>query len=152
MNILTDVRKALVERLATITVANGYRTNVGGSVESGWFNEVVKDGQVTAGGMVVVQKAKGMVPQKGPLALKMFPGFHVIGAVSAGLDAYEDAIEDIELDLLRCLMPAHGEAMDWLPTGAPTLTVGSPEPFPPGKGLPAATVLIPIHITTFVEA
>lgn len=68
------------------------------------------------------------------------------------MDGYEDAIEAIELDLLRCLMPAQGVALDWLPAGAPTLSVGAPEPFPPGEGMPAATVLIPIHITTFVEA
>ena len=52
-NILTEVRKALVKRLETISTANGYLTNVGSNVKSGWFNEVVKDGDVSASGQVV---------------------------------------------------------------------------------------------------
>ena len=75
-----------------------------------------------------------------------------IGAVTAGLDGYEEAIEDIELDLLQCLTPTEGVPPEWLPKMAPNLTVGAPEPVPPGEGLPAATVLIPIHIITFVDS
>lgn len=150
MNILTEVRQAIIDRLGTISVANGYRTNVGYNVKSGWFNEVIAK-TPASDGLLVVQKAKGLAPQTGPAALKLFPGFHVIGAVDGGLDAYEEAVEDIEHDLLRCLMPTHGVRVDWLPIGAPTLAVGAPEPFPPGNGLVAATVLIPVHITTFVE-
>lgn len=35
MNILTQARLALVARLQTITVANGYRTNAGTNVRTG---------------------------------------------------------------------------------------------------------------------
>lgn len=150
-NILTQVRKALIARIETINVTNGYLTNVGASVKSGWFNEVVKDGNVPAGGQVVVQKAKALAPEPGPGALKMRPGFHVIAAIKAGLDGYEDAIEDVELDLLSCLCPTVGEFPEWLPKGAPNLVIGAPEPFPPGEGLMAATVLIPVHIIAVVD-
>lgn len=149
-NIITTARKALLARLGTISEDNGYRTNVGNNVRSGWFNEVIGQHKVGTG-MVVLQKAKGLAPQAGPGAIKMHPGFYVIGAVDTGLDGYEDAIEEIEHDLIRCLMPAHGVRLDWLPLGAPALSVGAPEAVPPGNGLSAATILIPIHITTFVE-
>lgn len=149
-NVLTLARQAIIARLGTITTANGYLTNVGSNVRSGWFNEVIKE-QPVGSGMVVLQKGKGMPPSAGPAALKMHPGFHVIGAVDAGLDGYEDAIEAIELDLIRCLMPAHAKRLEWLPAAAPTLSVGAPEPFPPGDGLSAATILVPIYLTSFIE-
>lgn len=150
-NILTQVRTALIARLETITTANGYLTNIGGQVKSGWFNEIVKADQVPEGGLIVVQRAKGLAPQVGPAALKMHPGFSVVGAVRAGLSDYESAIEDVEFDLLRCLCPSMGEPPNWLPKMSPNLSVGAPEPFPPGDGLLAATVLIPVHIISVVD-
>lgn len=150
-NILTQARKALVERLETISIANGYMTNIGTSVKTGWFNEILKDRAVPEGGLVVVQKAKALPPQPGPAALMMKPGFHVIAAIKAGFDGYEDAIESIEHDLLRCLCPSTGIQPEWLPAGATGLQVGAPEPIPPGDGLMAATVLIPIFIFAVVD-
>ncbi len=150
-NILTEVRQALVKRIETISIDNGYLTNVGSNVKSGWFNEVVKDGNVSAAGLVVVQKAKALPPEPGRGAMKMRPGFHVIAAISAGLHDYEAPIEDIEHDLLSCLCPTDGVSPEWLPSGALNLIVGAPEPFPPGEGLNAATVLIPVHIISVVD-
>lgn len=151
MNILTEVRKALIRRLETITTGNGYLTSAGGNVKAGWFNEVVKAHQVGAG-LIVVQKGKGLAPKAGGAALRMMPGFSIIGAVEAGLDGYEDAIEALELDLLRCLTPIDGLHPEWLPKGATTVIVGAPESLPPGEGLAAATVLIPININAFVDS
>jgi hypothetical protein len=151
-NIITEVRQALIARLGTIRMANGYRTNIGGAVKAGWFSEITKAGSVPATGMVVVQRGKGKEPKGGGNALRMYTGFTVIGAITAGLDGYEEAIEDIELDLLQCLTPTEGVFPEWLPQRAPNLTVGAPEPVPPGDGLPAATVLIPIHIITIVDS
>lgn len=151
MNILSAVRKALIARLETITPGNGYLTSVGANVRSGWFNEVIKD-QAIGAGMIVVQKGRGLPPKGGPAALRMMPGFLVIGAIQASLDDYEDAIEALELDLLRCLTPTEGVPPDWLPPGATAVAVGPPEPAPPGDGLDAAAVAIPINITTFIES
>ena len=151
-NVITQVRQALLARLGTIQVQNGYRTNIGGAVKAGWYNEITKGADVPATGLVVVQRAKGTPPKGGPNALRMYTGFSVIGAITAGMDGYEEAIEDIELDLLRCLTPTEGVFPEWLPKMAPNLTVGAPELVPPGEGLPAATVLIPIHITTIVDS
>ena len=152
MNILTEVRKALIDRLGTISPDNGYLTNVGTNVKSGWFNEIVKDGDIPEHGLIVVQRAKARVPEVGPAAMKMYPGFSVVAAVRAGLADYEPAIEDIELDLLRCLCPSMAMKPNWLPKRSPNLVVGAPEPFPPGDGLAAATVLVPVHIIAVVDS
>ena len=151
-NIITDVRRSLIARLETIQAVNGYRTNIGGLVRAGWYSEITKAEAIPATGMAVVQRAKGREPKGGGNALRLLTGFSVIGAVTAGLSGYEDAIEDIELDLLQCLTPTEGVFPDWLPDGAPNLIVGSPEPVPPGDGMPAASVLIPIHIITIVNS
>jgi hypothetical protein len=150
MNILTEGRKALISKLSTITVANGYRTAAGPNVKSGWFNEIIK-AKDAAYPLIVVQKSRGQPPVAGPLALKVFTGFDVIGAVEAGLNDYEDVIEDLEHDLIQCLMPKMAEAPDWLPRGVPAISLGAPQHFPPADGLVAATVLIPVYLHTIIQ-
>ncbi|MDP2244018.1 hypothetical protein [Pseudomonas sp.] len=150
INLLSEGRKALITQLQTISVDNGYRTTAGFNVKSGWLNEVIKASGVGFP-LIVVQKAKGRVPEPGAGGCKMYPGYNVIGAVDVGLDNYEDALDDLELDLVRCLMPLHGRATDWTPRGIPTLSFGAPEQFPPGDGLSAATVLIPVYLHTLIE-
>jgi hypothetical protein len=150
MNILTLAREALIQRLSTITVDNGYRTHAGGNVRGGWLNEVIKLPDVGFP-LIVVQKAKGLAPIAGPHAIKVLSGFNVIGAVDAGLDAYESAIEDLELDLIRCLMTTAGRLPDWLPRGVPMVAIGAPETFPPADGSKAAMVLIPVYLHTIIQ-
>ena len=150
MNIISETRKALIERLKTITKANGSYTDIGQDVKDGWFNEVIRD-EAAPRRMIVVQRAKGMEPKGGPHGLRHQPGFLVVGAERAELDDYEDLIEAIEIDLLRCLTPIEGVPPDWLPKGATAIKVGTPDPIPPGQGLTFAAVAVPIHITVFVE-
>ena len=149
-NLLSEGRKALLVRLSTISVDNGYATPAGANTHSGWFNEVLKERNV-AFPLIVVQKAKGQAPVAGPHALKVFSGFSVIGSVQAGIDDYEDAIEDLEQDLLRCLMPTQGVLPAWLPRGICGLSIGAPEIYPPAEGLTAATVLIPVFLHTIIQ-
>jgi hypothetical protein len=152
MNILTEARLALVARLQTITVANGYRTNAGTNVRTGWFNEVLASGDVGFP-LLCVQKSSGLDPESGPGALKAFPGFSVIGAVDAGLDDYDDALDDIELDIIQCLIPpGQGRFPKWVPTGVTGMKIGASDHFAPGNGEPAASVLVPIHLHTLIEA
>ena len=150
INLLTAGRKALIERLSTISVSSGYLTPAGANTRSGWFNEVIKDRSV-AFPLIVVQKAKGLAPVAGPHALKVFSGFNIVGAVQAGTDDYEDAVEALEHDLLQCLMPTQGVLPGWLPRGISGITVGAPEIFPPSEGVTAATVLIPVHLHTIIQ-
>jgi hypothetical protein len=149
-NLLTEARKALVRQLESVTPANDFRTSAGLNVRSGWFSEIIET--VKSGfPMIVIQRNDAKPPEAAPAAMKVFPGFHVIGAVDAGLEAYEDALDDLEEDLVRCLAPSHGTAAPWLPQGVPGITQGAPRRFPPGNGNKTATVVIPIYLTTFID-
>jgi hypothetical protein len=152
MNILTEARLALVARLQTITVANGYRTNAGQNVKTGWFSEVLESDSVGFP-LIVVQKAKALDPDSGPGSIKAYPGFSVVGATDSGLDDYDDALDDIELDIIQCLIPpGSGRFPKWVPLGVTGMAVGASEQFPPGNGERAASVLVPVHLHTLIEA
>jgi len=150
-NLQSEGRKALKARLGTITPENNYSTRAGTNVQSGWFNEVIQAENV-AYPLVVVQRAKDQDPKHGADGIRKHCGFNIIGAVKAGLDDYEDALDDLELDLIECLMPLEGVPVEWLPNGIPKLVIGAAQQVPPGEGLNAATVIIPVYLHLFVQA
>lgn len=145
MNILTEARLALEARLQTITVANGYRTNAGQNVKTGWFAEVLAKEDVGFP-LICLQRAKGGDPVEGPGVIQLAPGFYVIGAVDTGLDDYDDALEDIELDLIRCLITPKGPPIAWMPRGTTAVSLSTSEHFPPGNGERASSVMLPIQL------
>ena len=149
-NPITLGRKALVQHLSSVTVANGYSTNAGHNVRTGWFNEVLESERLPFP-LICVQKSKDLTPKSGAGALIKFNGFFVIGAVDVGLDEYEDALDELERDLLLALMPTEGQFPTWMPRGVKGITVGAPEQFAPGNGERAASVLIPVHLHTIIE-
>jgi hypothetical protein len=148
-NPLTAGREALLARLATITKANGYLTDAGLNVRAGWFNEILQSGDL-AFPLIVLQKGKDLEPEPAGRGLKAMRGFLVVGAVSVGIDGYEDAIDALELDLLRCLRPERGQPLPWAPTGVSNITIGGGEQYPPGNGERAASVLVPVYLHTFI--
>lgn len=151
LNLLSEGRRALKARLGTIIPGAGYRTHAGTNVKSGWFNEVI-NASTCAYPLIVVQKGKDLDPKHGANGIRKHSGFNVIGAVNAGLDHYEDALDDLELDLLECLMPMEGVPVEWLPRGIPKLVIGAPLQVPPGEGVSAATVVIPIYLHVIIQA
>ncbi len=148
-NLLTAGREALVARLGAISTADGYLTNAGANVQTGWLNEVIKAKQMGFP-LLVVQPSRGQPPVAGPGALKLSPGFRIVGAVEAGAN-YEAALEDLHLDVLRCLMPGHRNFLKWLPLGVTGIQFGMPDSFPPGDGLPCATFLLPVYLNTVIQ-
>ncbi len=98
---------------------------------------------------------KEQPPEHLDAAVRFHRGFDVVGAVQGGYDHYEEALEDLQLDLLACLMPApKGQFLRWLPRdrGITGLTLGAPEPYPPGDGVAAAVIRIPVYLKTIIEA
>lgn len=148
-NPITAGREALVARLGTINTAAGYLTNAGANVHTGWLNEVIKASKFGFP-LLVVQPGRSQPPVLGPGAVKIAPGFRIVGAVEAGND-YETALEDLQLDLLRCLMPGHKQFLNWLPLGVTGLQLGPVDFYPPGEGLACATVLLPVYLTTVIQ-
>ena len=145
MNILTEARRALVARLETITVANGYRTNAGQNVKTGWFAEVLES-EAVGFPLICLQRAKGGDPLEGPGVITLAPAFYVIGAVDAGLDDYDSALEDIEIDLIRCLITGKGRPVEWMPRGTASVSLSTSEHYPPGNGERSASVMVPIQL------
>jgi hypothetical protein len=152
MNRLTAGRNALTDRLSIISPANGYQTNAGSNVRTGWFNEVINSNE-SGFPLIVVQRGKGKPPEQGASAIRAYPCFNVIGAVDVGLDGYEDALDDLELDLLTCLMPSGGQFVEWAKgIGVTGFTLGAAEHYPPGNGERAASVLIPVYLHTVITS
>jgi len=149
MNPLSELRRALITRLGEISPANGYLTSAGSRVESGWFSEVIKSSK-SAYPMIVVQKGRDGPPEHGPTQLKLSRAFFVFGSVDAGIDGYEDALDDIEHDILMTLMPNVGRSIAWAPRGSTKINIGTPEQVPPGNGEKAATVLIPVELSLII--
>lgn len=149
-NVLTEVRRALVARVQGITTAEGFRTDIGYQVLTGWLNEVLNENDLPDQ-FALIQRAKNKPPERGPGSLKSQPGFFVIGLASVDLIAYEDAIDDMEIDICQALMPPLGHFPAWCPKGVTGLTLGAPEQFPPGNGQRHAGVLVPVHFTTHIQ-
>lgn len=149
-NLLSAGRRSLIAQLGKIIPGNGYRTDAGTRVKSGWFNELVKP-ETSGFPMIVVQKSRDLDPVPKPGALLAQSGFHVIGAVDVGHDNYEDALEDLEHDVLCCLMPEHQQFLAWAPRGVTGIVLGAPQAFPPGDGMKCATFLLPVYLKTIIE-
>lgn len=75
-------RKALVQHLQSITAANGYSTNAGHNVKTGWVNEVMETEKENLP-LICIQKGKDLAPKPGPDGLIKYSGFSVVGVISA---------------------------------------------------------------------
>lgn len=150
MNPLTVARQALTVRLETIATGSGYFTDAGSRVRTGWLNEVLKEHGITYP-LIVVQMAK---PEQGAVArggsVKVPLAFNVIGAVQVGLD-YEEGIDDLTADLMRCLVPGDGISVPWRSPEMSEVRIKPPEFFPPGDGLNAATVLVQVELSVILR-
>lgn len=149
-NTLTATRQALIAQIQGITTASGYLTNIGEIVKTGWLNEVLKQEKLPQQ-FALIQKAPNRPPERGPGSLKAQPGFFVIGLASVDLSAYEDAIDEMEVDICQALMPPLGHFPVWFPKGVTGISLGAPEQFPPGNGQRHAGVLVPVHFTTHIQ-
>lgn len=144
-NLIAEARKALVARLETITLANSYYTDAGSNVLTGWLNEILKTDDANFP-LIAVQQAKGSPPSPSPGTIVLHSSFDVIGAVDAGLHGYEDALDDMQLDLLHALIPPQGRPLDWMPKGVAGVSIGAPELYPPANGERASIVRVPVTL------
>lgn len=149
MNPLSELRKALIARLGEIRPSAGYFTRAGTRVESGWFSEIIKSAS-SGFPMIVVQKGRDAEPEMAPGRIRLRRSFYVFGSVDAGVDSYEDALDDMEVDILRCLLPQGGAPLTWAPRGTSSISIGIAEQVPPGNGEKAATVLIPVEFSLII--
>lgn len=151
MNQITAARKALEARLGTISPAAGYLTAAGANVRTGWVNEVLKEADVSFP-LIIVQPAKAATDSvSNGIATRVPLAFNVVGAVQAGTD-FEEAIDSLTCDLVRCLCPVPGAGVGWRSAEMGGVTLSAPEQAPPGDGLSAACVLLVVELTVQLPA
>lgn len=150
MNQLTELRTALISQLSTISPSNGFTTFAGNNVLAGWFNEIVDD-RATTFPLIVVQRGKNATPEITAGELVVSTGYFIVGAVDAGLDGYDAALDELELDLWRALHLRGMRKAPWAPPGVYSMAFGEPQHVAPGDGTRAATVLIPVNFKTVIQ-
>lgn len=150
MNELTDLRNKLLDALRTIQPSNGFYTNAGSNVRTGWFEEVIHSEQ-TSSPVIVVQRGKNGIPlmDAGELVLRI--GYLIVGAVSAGLDDYESALDDLEHDIWSALCKRGTRNIPWAPFGAYQLEFDEPLTAPPGGGTQWASLAIPVTFKIIIN-
>lgn len=150
MNQLADLRSALTNQLRSIQAGSGYSTSAGNSVLTGWFNEIVDD-QTATFPLIVVQRGKNAPPEIISGELVINTGYFIVGAVDAGLDDYDSALDDLELDLWRALHLRGMRKAPWAPAGVSSMSFGEPQHVAPGDGTRAASILIPVNFKIIIQ-
>lgn len=151
MNLLSRLREALKDQLTNINTANGYRTNAGNNVRTGWFSEVI-DAESASFPVIVIQRGKNGPPDTASGELVVSPGYYIIAAVDVGLDDYDDALDELEMDLWKAIKPESYRRVSWAPFGICQMQIGAPEHVAPGDGLKAASLVIPIQFKMIVSS
>lgn len=149
MNELIDLRKKLQETLGSITTENGFYTNAGQNVRTGWFEEIINS--TTTGPIIVIQRGKNAPPALSAGELVLQPGYLIIGAVNAGFTEYDNALADLEHDIYSALVKKGTRGIPWAPFGAYQLTFGEPLDAPPGGGQSMASIAIPINFKIIIN-
>ncbi|MFC2974711.1 hypothetical protein ACFOJE_21190 [Azotobacter bryophylli] len=150
-NPLTAARQALLARLQSISPDNGYLTGAGANVKSGWVNEILQERHHSFPLIVVQPDKSTRQPEAmggGDITIPM--AFNVVGAVQVGID-YEQAIDDLTLDLARCLLSQDLGPLSWGSPGMHSVAIAAPEIFPPGDGLAVATVLVRVEFSILTD-
>lgn len=150
MNQLTELRNALTDQLRRINPSNSYSTSAGNNVRTGWFNEII-DQRTATFPLIVVQRGKSAPPEINAGELVISTGYFIVGAVDAGLDDYDSALDDLEFDLWRALHLRGMRKAPWAPKGVYSMTFGEPQHIAPGDGVRAASILIPVNFKTIIQ-
>jgi hypothetical protein len=149
MNKLTALRTALLDALGAITQAEGFRTNAGHNVKSGWFEDIIQTRKESSP-VIVVQRGKNAPPtiEAGELVLR--PGYIIVGAVDAGLHNYDAELDNLEADIYSALIGRCTRVTPWAPYGTYKITFGEPLAAPPGGGHNWASLAIPVNFNVIL--
>lgn len=148
-NQLTHLRDSLIDVLRTISTANGYATDAGANVKSGWFEDIINTQRETSP-VIVVQRGKNQPPiiEAGELVLQ--PGYTVIAAVNVGLADYDQLLDQLEQDIYTALVQRGTRNLPWAPYGAHRIIFDEPLAAPPGGGHNWASIAIRFNLRTTI--
>lgn len=148
MNPMNQADQALIDRLRTITPANGYLTDIGNRVHAGYLGALIEvDGAQFP--LITVQPAECPAAKQDGFDFIASLGRKIIGAAdeAAGLDA----LNDIYCDLLRCLVTPGGLPNPWGRTGPYRVTFGAPQQFLADHEIPKGTVVVPLQLHVIIN-
>ncbi|TLX65072.1 hypothetical protein DN820_01805 [Stutzerimonas nosocomialis] len=145
-NPIEQAHAALIRRLERITPNNGYLTDAGYRVREGWLEELLTLEDV-AFPFVAVQPGEYLPPEQGPGVLLASIGRRVVGVVDgADPQGYLAQLDALYCDLLVALQFTPNVPNPWGRPGPYKVTLGTARPFPPGSGLAAGTILLPLQL------
>lgn len=149
-NPIAQAHQALVARLARITPANGYLTDAGSRIKQGWLSELLAEDDVEFP-FIAIQPGEYPPPTTGAGCLSASIGRRIVGAVSpAGTDTYLAELDALYLDLATALQVPEGLPNPWGRQGPYGVTLGASQLFPPGEGIAAGTILIPVQLHVII--
>ncbi|WP_349569393.1 hypothetical protein [Azotobacter salinestris] len=147
MNPLNLADQALIDRLRTITPENGYLTDIGNRVHTGYLGALLEAEEVEYP-LIVVQPDECPAPNpRGPGWLVGL-GRKVVGAAdpAGGLEA----LNNLYCDLLRCLVTPKSTPSAWGSPGLHSVTFKEMQQFLADSEVPKGTVVIPLQLHTFI--
>ena len=148
MNPMNQADQALIDRLRTITPANGYLTDIGNRVRAGYLGALI-DSEEAVFPLITIQPDECQPAKQDGFDFIAPLGRKVIGVAdeSAGLDA----LNDIYCDLLRCLVTPGGLPNPWGRQGPYRVTFGAPQQFLADHEIPKGTVVVPLHLHVIIN-
>lgn len=150
-NPIKQAHQALVRRLGQIVPANGYLTDVGTRIKEGWLAELLQADDLTFP-FIALQPGLYIPGSWGPGAVLTRVGRRVVGAVDGTRDDYLEQLEELYCDLVACLQVPEGVPNPWGSPGPRQVTLEPGQMFPPGEGLNAGTVLMPLQLHIHINA
>lgn len=150
-NPITQLRTQLLDTLGQVTQANGFYTNAGLQVRSGWFEEIVQS-EKHSGPLIIVQRGTDEAPSLEAGQLVLSPTYLIVGAVDSGFDDYQAALDDLEHDLYSMLARRSTRSVPWAGRlSTYRMTFGDPLQAPPGGGTRWASLAIPVTFKLIIN-
>ncbi|MGF6692656.1 hypothetical protein [Metapseudomonas resinovorans] len=143
--------QALLARLGQIVPSNGFLSDAGTRIRHGWLQDVLAEHDL-AYPLLVVQPGEYPPPLNGSGCVLANIGRRVIGVVRPDHpDTYQAELDMLYVDLIAALQVPEGLPNPWGPLGPSRVTIGSAKPFPPGEGIAAGTILIPVQLHVIIN-
>lgn len=150
MNPLSAADQALIAQLEQITPGNGYLTDVGMRVHAKWYQALLGD-KNTRYPCIALQPDECPVPLKGAGRWLFYLGRRIVALVDPLYQGDALALmNELTVDLARCLHTEDGERVPWASEGLNKVVVKTIHQMLPDREVPVCTVSIPVLMHVIV--
>jgi hypothetical protein len=146
INPLNVADQVLIERLSTITRANGFFTDVGAQIHTKWIGALL-DVEDLVYPCLTIQPDDAPPPLKGAGAWRFHLGRKIVALVNPNHpDGCLEQLNDVIADLARCLHVESGAPNPWGPSGPRAVAIQTISQYLPDKDVPVGTVSVPVQL------